>query len=303
MTADNDHREWNDVFYASHDALRLYARYYEADTPVERRGRPAVCLPGLTRNSKDFHVLATYLAKDAPCRRDVYCLDYRGRGRSAYDDDWHNYTPYIELLDVLDFMTIKGLHGAAIIGTSRGGIITMLMSVMRPTSIGIAILNDIGPVLNGAGLARIAGYVGKTPTPTTWEEAERLAKSMNQSFFPAIPDADWAEIARQWFNDEDGHPVPDYDADLGKAFGDMDLTKAVPEMWGPFTGLCRVPTLALRGEKSDLLSEDTLSMMEDRHPMLQTKTVEGEGHAPFLRDTDSLETIAEFLEDSESTSH
>lgn len=299
----DDHQEWEDRFYCAQDGLRLYARHYRADAPAEKRGRSVLCLPGLTRNSKDFHRLAKYLAHEAPRRRDVYAIDYRGRGRSAYDDDWHNYTPYIELLDTLDFMTLAGLHDAAIVGTSRGGIIAMLMAVVRPTAIGVAVLNDIGPVLDSSGLARIAGYVGKIPTPASWDEATSLSKSMNQAFFPAVPDEDWTEIARQWFDDQNGQPVPDYDASLANAFGDMDLTKAPPEMWPQFTALSRSPTLVVRGEKSDLLSEHTVERMEECHDLMRSVVAKGEGHAPLLRDTVSCETISEFLEDTDTGAH
>src|SRR3990172_4324347 len=123
--------QWQDIYYASSDDLRLHVRHY----PVpETKARTVVCLPGLTRNAKDFHHLARYLSTHPQKPRNVYCPDYRGRGASQYDRNWHHYTPFIELIDVLDFMTIQALHHAAIIGTSRGGIIAMLMATLRPTA-------------------------------------------------------------------------------------------------------------------------------------------------------------------------
>jgi len=134
--------EWQDIYYASFDDLKLHARHYRVEEP---KGRPVLCLPGLTRNAKDFHYLALALASHKQWPREVYAIDYRGRGLSQYDRHWENYTPYIELLDTLDFMTLAGLHLAAIIGTSRGGIIAMMMAAIRPTNVaGLGLYADAG---------------------------------------------------------------------------------------------------------------------------------------------------------------
>ena len=128
--------------------------------------------------------------------RDVYALDYRGRGRSQNDPDWKNYSVLVELNDVLDFMTMKGLDRAAVIGTSRGGLIAMLMAVLRPNAMGAVVLNDIGPVIEREGLARIVAYVGRVPLPADWEEATELVTEMNRRQFTAVPAEQWAEFAR-----------------------------------------------------------------------------------------------------------
>ena len=154
--------------------------------------------------------------------RDVYSLDYRGRGRSQHDPDWKNYSILIELNDVLDFMTMKGLHHAAVIGTSRGGLIAMLMGVLRPAAIGAVVLNDIGPVIEREGLARIVAYVGRVPLPADWKEATELVHEMNRRQFPAVPAEQWGEFARQVFNDDNGLPAPAYDPKLAKAISLMD---------------------------------------------------------------------------------
>jgi len=126
-------QDYNDIHFTSRDGLRLYARHY----PVAGAWRrPLVCLAGLTRNSRDFHDLARALATPDADGRNVYALDYRGRGRSQHDPNWRNYSMLIELNDVLDFMIVKGLQHAAVIGTSRGGILAMLMAVIRPASVG-----------------------------------------------------------------------------------------------------------------------------------------------------------------------
>ncbi len=285
-------KPWRDIFFTARDGLRLYARHY--GVPDTSR-RPLVCLAGLTRNSKDFHDLAMVLSGPRAHRRAVYALDYRGRGRSAYDDDWKNYSIMTEMLDVLDFMTVTGLHDVSILGTSRGGLIAMVIAAVRPTAISSVILNDIGPVIDPTGLARIIAYVGRIPLPTNWEEATQAVKGMNKRQFTAISDEQWEEIARQSFNDENGNPVYAYDRRLSKAISVLE--GPLPELWPQFQALNRVPVLALRGENSDLLSEDTFAKMRARHPAIETRTVPGQGHAPFLKDEPTISLIGKFLVD------
>jgi pimeloyl-ACP methyl ester carboxylesterase len=281
---------WSDIHYTSRDGLRLYARHYPA--PGSRR-RPLVCLAGLTRNSRDFHDLAVALAAGDEEGRDVYALDYRGRGRSQYDPNWRNYSIFVELQDVLDFMTLKGLHHAGVLGTSRGGILALLMAVLRPATVGAVVLNDIGPVIESDGLARIGAYVGRVPVPNDWEEAARVVRDLNQRQFPAVPDGAWSELARQYFNDENGLPSAAYDPALGKALAQMG--SAIPQLWPQFAALSHVPVMTLRGENSDILSAATLEEMRRRHPHLEAVTVKGQGHAPLLKDAASIGAIAQFL--------
>ncbi len=158
-------QNWSDIRFTARDGLRLYARHYAV--PGSTR-RPVLCLAGLTRNGRDFHDLATALASADDAGRDVYTLDCRGRGNSEHDPDWKNYSLLVEVNDALDFMTMRGLHGAAVIGTSRGGLLAMTIAVLRPAAIGAAVLNDIGPVVEREGLARIVAYVGRMPLPADW---------------------------------------------------------------------------------------------------------------------------------------
>ncbi len=284
-------QNWHDIFFTSQDGLRLYARHYRA--PASRR-RPALCLAGLTRNSRDFHMLASYLSDPHnPQARDVLCVDYRGRGRSAFDPNWRNYSLQVEMLDALDLLTITGVHEVAVIGSSRGGLIAMIMACLRPTVIGAVVLNDIGPVIEREGLLRIVAYVGRIPLPSTWDEATTLVRDLNARAFPAIPEPHWAEIARQVFNDDHGRPMPGYDPQLAKATSVFE--GPLPALWPQFDALGRIPTMAIRGELSDLLSEQTLSDMRLRNPDLVTFTVKGQGHAPLLRDRASLIAITDFL--------
>ncbi len=283
-------QNWTDIHYTSRDGLRLYARHYPVPGSLRR---PLVCLAGLTRNSRDFHDLATVLARPDETGRDVFALDCRGRGRSQYDPDWKNYSILIELNDVLDFMTMRCLNRAALLGTSRGGLITLLMAVLRPSAIGAAILNDIGPVIQREGLARIVAYVGRIPLPADWKEATELVQEMNRRQFTAVTSAQWAEFARQVFNDDNGLPVASYDPKLSKAVSVMG--GPTPELWPQFTALNQVPVLVLRGENSDILSAKTVEEMRARHPRLDAFLVRGQGHAPLLKDAASIGVISDFL--------
>jgi pimeloyl-ACP methyl ester carboxylesterase len=253
-----------------------------------------LCLAGLTRNGRDFHRLATRLAGAQAGARDVYALDGRGRGYSEHDPDWRRYSLLVEADDALDFMTMTGLVGAAIVGTSRGGLVAMLMAVLRPCALAAIVLNDIGPVVEREGLARIAAWVGRIPLPASWDEAAQIVHELNRRQFPAVPPEVWAEAGRAWFNEINGLPAPGYDPNLAKAVAAMD--GPVPELWPQFGALARVPVLAIRGQNSDVLSARTLEEMRARHPCLEALTVPGQGHAPFLGEAPTAAIIAAFLE-------
>jgi pimeloyl-ACP methyl ester carboxylesterase len=279
-------QNWIDIFFSARDGLRLYGRHYACPGATRR---PVVCLAGLTRNSRDFHSLAAALMSD----RDVYTLDSRGRGLSEHDSNWKNYTVLVEVNDALDFMAMKGLHNAAIIGTSRGGLLAMTMAVLRPGTVGTVVLNDIGPVLEREGLARITAYVGRVPLPANWTEAAWIAREMNQRFFPSVTDEQWEEFARAWFNEHKGRPARGFDPAIAKGFSPVDAP--MPELWPQFDALTPVPVLVVRGENSDLLSVQTVEEMRARHPRLSAITVPGQGHAPLLNDAPTISAIAAFL--------
>lgn len=284
---------FEDIYYTSRDGLRLHARCYPAQAGGSGRTRPVLCLAGLTRNGRDFHDLAVALSQRAGGSRAVYTLDYRGRGLSDFDPDWRNYTLGVEMLDVIDFMTLTGLHDAALIGTSRGGLITMLLAAARPTAIGAAVLNDIGPVIEHEGLARITSYVGRMPLPISWSDAARMMREISRRQFPEVSDAVWEEAARQWYNDKNGKPAPGYDPNLGKALSVLD--GPIPALWPQFEALKRVPLMVVRGENSDILTAATVDEMRRRHPATATITVANQGHAPLLKDAASIEAIRHFL--------
>ncbi len=283
---------WTDIAFTAQDGLRLYGRHYPAVGGAARR-RPVVCLPGLTRNSRDFHDVATAVSGAAEAR-DVYTLDSRGRGLSANDPTWQNYSVPVETRDALDFLTSRDVHGAAVIGTSRGGVLAMMMAAARPSSIGAAILNDVGPVIERNGLARIMAYVGRIPVPADWAEAGRMTYDMTREQFPTLTLEDAGALARQWFNDVGGKPVPAYDAAIAKS---LVLPKGpMPALWKQFGALDHVPVLVLRGGTSDLLTDAAVAEMATRHPNLAHHTVPDEGHAPLLRDAPTQAVIQAFLQ-------
>lgn len=254
---------YREIYFRVRDGLRLYGRHYPAASGTAV-GRPVLCLPGLTRNSRDFDAVAAYLSQTAIPRRDVYTLDFRGRGLSEWDSNWKNYTVPIEAMDVMDFATLCGIHDAAIIGTSRGGLVAMIIAAIQPSVIGCTILNDIGPVLDPDGLLRIASYVGKTPLPGNWAEAAESVKLGNKRQFPNVTDDEWAIIAKQLFNESDGRPSQGYDPKIGNAFSVLD--GPMPAIWPQFDALSRHPLLVIRGEETDLLSPETVETMCQRNP-------------------------------------
>jgi len=282
---------FDDIYFTTRDGLRLYGRHYKARTKSARR--PVLCLAGLTRNSRDFHDIATALSQHPLTPRDVYTVDMRGRGLSDSDKDWRNYALPVELQDVIDFMTMTGLHDAGIIGTSRGGLITHVLAAAQPTRIGAVVLNDIGPVIDIDGLVRIAGYVGRAPLPKSWSDAARLVKDLTKRDFPGMTEAGAEKMARQLFNERNGKPAPGYDPQLSKCLSLLD--GPIPELWPQFEGLKRVPMMVVRGGNSDLLSRKTVDEMRRRHPRLTSIEVPGEGHAPLLHDVPTINAILGFF--------
>ncbi|MGE0629762.1 MAG: alpha/beta fold hydrolase [Hyphomicrobiaceae bacterium] len=284
-----DGGEGRSLFVTTRDGLRLHARVHEAPGSM---ARPVLCLAGLTRNSRDFTVLAKALASGDEART-VYALDARGRGLSERDPDWKNYNVPTETQDVVDFAAAVGLHGAHVVGTSRGGLVAMVLAAVQPAVIGSVVLNDIGPVIELDGLTRIAGYVGRVPVPVTWKEAAETVAALNRRSFPAVPEARWEEVARAWFNENNGKPTLGYDQALSHT---VSVSSAkVPDLWPQFTALGRVPMLAIRGENTDILSAETFAEMQRRHPACASLVVPGEGHAPLLMDDRSVGAIKRFL--------
>jgi pimeloyl-ACP methyl ester carboxylesterase len=274
------------VFTAA-DGTPLHARDYGSAGGLT----PAVCLPGLTRNAKDFETIAPELAQ----QRRVVALDFRGRGRSGRADP-ATYRPDQEVADTLHVLDQLGIRRFAIVGTSRGGIVAMVMAARALERMAGVLFNDIGPRIDKAGLLRIRSYLGSDPEFAGWDEAIASLKSTTPGF-PDLSEADWIAFARRLYRDEAGRPRADYDPALGNNFpSEDDITAGkVPELWPLFEMLAPLPCLVLRGEHSDLLSDDTVAEMLKRHPKLAAATVPARGHVPFLDEPVSRAAMARWL--------
>lgn len=283
---------WERFDYSAQDGLALAGRKYGW---ANLHATPVVCLAGLTRNSADFHELATYLARDAARPRRVLCLDYRGRGMSARDRDWKNYNPLTEANDVLSGVTAAGISEAAVIGTSRGGMVAMLLAALRPAFLKAVVLNDVGPEIDGRGLVRIRAYVENGRDFASWPEAAEALRAANEASFPELEGEDWIDRARLIYEEKGGRIVRAYDPALMKTLTAINLDIRLPSMWPQFNGLAKLPVMVIRGERSDLLSRETVDRMHDAHPGLWSITVPDQGHAPDLGWGDLPKRIGEFL--------
>jgi pimeloyl-ACP methyl ester carboxylesterase len=281
------------IFVTAQDGLRLHVRSYGPRTAAIL---PIVCLPGLARTGADFEALAARLAGDPERPRRVIALDSRGRGRSDYDRNPANYSLAVELSDLIATLTALDIARAVFIGTSRGGLLTMLLAVARPTAIAGCVLNDIGPVIDIEGLIRIKSYVGKLPQPASMRDAAEILRGLFGRQFPRLSDDDWAAFARRTFKEAGGRIVPDYDVELATTLEATDLTQPLPTLWKEFDALANVPVMVIRGGNSDLLSVATVEAMRAHHPGLDVVEVPDEGHAPLLTGDHIIGRIAAFAQ-------
>lgn len=269
---------FSEHFYTSEDGLRLYARVYGAkDAPLT-----VVCLPGLTRNSRDFHQIATLLAEDPALPARVATLDYRGRGRSEWAEDKASYNLVTEARDVIAACAALGIAKAVFIGTSRGGLTLHVLAGLKPELIRAVVFNDIGPVLGIEGLKHIQAYLGEErPGLRDWAAAADQVRRTHGAAFPALGEEDWMDMTRAIHREADGEIVADFDPAIAAQIAALDLGQPVADLWEQFDQLAGVPMMVIRGEYSQLLTKETVDAMAARHPGLVTVTAEGQGHAPL----------------------
>jgi len=279
-------------FVSAQDGLKLHVRTYGSRIAP---GLPVVCLPGLTRNSADFHALATALAGDAERPRHVVAMDYRGRGRSEFDSDADNYSLAVELSDVVAVLTALGIAPAVFVGTSRGGILAMLLAAARPSAIAGGVLNDIGPVIETRGLMRIKSYVGKLPQSKSFKDAAEMLRRLFGPQFPKLSPGDWLDSARRSFIEQDGRLVADYDVKLANTLASLDPARPLPPLWAQFDALARVPVMIIRGANSDVLSAATVAAMRARRGDMEIVEVPDQGHAPLLVEDAIVRRIGAFF--------
>ena len=273
-------------YFGAPDGRRLAYQDTGGTSPV------VLCLPGLTRNARDFAGLAAHLA---PLYR-VLRLDARGRGMSEWaGDPVGEYSVPVEAGDALALLDHLDVPRAAIIGTSRGGILGMMIGATAPGRVSCLVLNDIGPVIELPGLDNIMGYLGVEPKATSFEEmAAALERSMGAAF-PDLSALQWLGFARTIYRDEGGRPRLSYDARLRGAV-EAAMQSAPPDLWPFFDALAGLAILTVRGENSDILSAETLVEMARRRSDMAQVTLANRGHAPFLDEPAAVAAIDEFLE-------
>ena len=283
--------QFEDRFWSSRDGLRLHYREYPASSSAPAARPPVICLPGLTRNARDFEVVAERLAGEWR----VLCPDMRGRGDSAYARDSATYVPMQYVDDLRVLLEEAGIERFVAIGTSLGGIMTMLLGLTAPGLLAGAVLNDIGPVIELAGLERIKDYVGQGRSYPTWMHAARALEETQSVVFPRFEIADWLRIAKRVMTlGQNGRIVFDYDMNIAEPFAEPASLKPI-DLWPAFDALEGVPLLSLRGALSDLFSAETMAEMARRRPDAEMVTVPDVGHAPTLDEPEAVAAIARLL--------
>jgi pimeloyl-ACP methyl ester carboxylesterase len=278
---------WSDGYWWSNDGLRLHYREYAGDP----KRPPIICIPGLTRNARDFEGVAGRLRGTWR----LICVELRGRGDSAYAKDPMSYVPLTYLQDLEALLRELALERFILFGTSLGGLLTMLLSTGHRERIAAALLNDIGPVLDERGLERIRGYVGRSQSWPTWLHAARWLADAQGDRYPHWNIDQWLVFAKRLCKlGPNGRVVFDYDMRIAEPFK-LPGGPTGFDLWGAFSGLEDIPTLVTIGELSDLLSVDTLARMKAEMPLLESVTVPGVGHAPTLDEPEAAEAIDRLL--------
>ncbi|WP_423604866.1 alpha/beta fold hydrolase [Sphingomonas sp. MS122] len=279
--------DYTDGYWWSGDGLRLHYRDY----PGGAGKPPLLCIPGLTRNARDYEALAERLAGQWR----VIAVDLRGRGESAYAKDPMTYVPLTYLQDLEALVVGLNLERFVAVGTSLGGILTMLMASTHPERIAGAVLNDVGPEIDPLGLGRIRGYVGKANWHPTWMHAARALAEANGDVYPGYGIEDWLAMAKRLYRlTSAGRIVLDYDMKIAEPFR-VPGNEAGPDMWRAFDGLKDKPLLVVRGERSDILSAATAEAMRKRVKACDLVTVPQTGHAPTLAEAEAVAGIDRLL--------
>lgn len=284
---------YEDRYWTSSDGLTLHYRNYPGPDGGDKL--PVLCMHGLTRNARDFAALADVLGQT----RRVIVPEMRGRGMSDYAPDSDTYSPLTYVGDVEKLLAEQGITRFVVVGTSMGGLMTMLMAAGQPGRMAAVVMNDIGPEVETAGLARISGYVGQGRSYPTWVHAARGLAEAHGAAFPDYDLDQWLEMAkRTMVVSQSGRIVFDYDMAIAEPFAKPG-NAAPANLWLAYEALAGVPMLLVRGELSDLLSADTLKQMGARNPALRTVVVPRVGHAPTLDEPEVRAAILALLDGAE----
>jgi len=281
---------FQDRYFRVRDGLRLHYRDYPGDD-----GRPPIlCLHGLTRNARDYAELAERYSP----RFRVLALDCRGRAQSDYDPVPSRYLPITYAADVIEMLDQLSIAQAIFVGTSLGGLMTMIIAATAPQRIAAAIINDVGPDVAPGGIDRILTYVGKDVRFADWDEAAKKIASNYGASFDRYTHEDWVKMAKRNCREENGEIRFDYDMAIAEPFKTAGPAPEV-DLWPLFAALGQKPLLIVRGERSDLLTANTAAKMLDVAPGAKLVTVSGVGHAPELNEPEAVAAIDAFLDSLE----
>jgi pimeloyl-ACP methyl ester carboxylesterase len=279
---------WEARYWTSRDGLKLFYRDYAG--PADRP--PIVCLPGLTRNSRDFEALADHCAGDWR----VIAPDFRGRGMSDRDPQPERYLPTTYAADVLQLLDELEIDRAIFVGTSLGGLVTMLIAASQPQRIAATVLNDVGPELDQSGIDRIRSYVGKPVRFRDWDEAAEYISGVNRGLPASNSHDDWVRAARRVGKEDGDGIIFDYDMAIAEPFNQRnDGAAPAFDLWPLYRKLDGAPLLIVRGELSDLLSPSAAQAMVEAHPEAELVIVPGVGHAPELNEPEAVAGIDRLL--------
>jgi len=275
-------------YFQSNDGLNIHYR----DFGGQNDGTPLICLPGLTRNSRDFDDLAMRLAH----QRRVITIDFRGRGYSDYDENWQNYHPLTYVADVWTLLDLLKIDRIIVVGTSLGGLCAMVMAAEQGERVAGVVMNDIGPEIGSVGLARIQEYTGRQMPVSSWQEAAEQTKEIYGRWLPGLSDEDFMRMAHRAFREiECEIPRLDMDVNIGHAVREVGPQKGDP--WTLFAALQNTPTTLLWGQLSDILTSDIIDKMKAAKPDLRVIPVADRGHVPLLDEPECLAAIDTFIQE------
>lgn len=280
-------KAFDDIYWWSNDGLRLHARDY----PGSKSRPPILCMPGLTRNVRDFEALAERLSPDWR----VIAIEFRGRGESAQAKDPMTYVPLTYVQEVGVLIDEMGLNEVALMGTSLGGLVSMLIATTRPGLVKGMVLNDVGPEIDEAGLERIRGYVGSGGSHMSWVHAARALAETNADVYPYYDLPDWIAMAKRLCRvNNSGRIVYDYDMRIAEPFK-VPGGEGGADLWPVFEAIGDMPMLVVRGANSDILSAKTADKMVEVHKGAKLAVVPDTGHAPNLDEPVALAGIEALL--------
>lgn len=285
----------HDVNWRSRDGLALYARDYPSASGNAQGRCPVICIPGLTRNSADFHEIAQAIAANG---RRVLAVDLRGRARSERAARASSYNASTYAVDVMQLMRAQAIPRAVFLGTSLGVLVTITAAAKRSAAVAAAILNDAGPEVPAAALERIGKYAGKSVAPMSRVEATAYVERIGKVAYPRYSQAEWAAMVDRLFRvGDDGMLVLDYDPAIVRTAKPFLLRLLRPLLWRAYRMLAlHRPVLILRGELSDVLDADIAARMAAVSSGVRLVEVAGVGHAPDLSEPQARSAIHDFLD-------